>query len=122
MSYEIGNIVNTHGGIGRVIEVEPGFLGWSERYVVRLEDGEEVWRGADELLLVADTRVEKGSRVRRVKGTSIEGLDGTVRYLDTNRHGVLVALVALDYGEPGIGHQLVCPVDHLALLDEEVAS
>ena len=36
-------------GFGVVVQVEPAFLGWSARYVVELEDGEQIWRDRAEL-------------------------------------------------------------------------
>jgi hypothetical protein len=62
--------------------------------------------------------IETGSRVERIRGTTIEGLIGTVRYLapSLNRPNVTTALVRLDDAEPGIGHQFVCDVDDLRVI------
>lgn len=36
-------------GYGVVVDIEPSYLGWPERYRVELLDGETVWRARNEL-------------------------------------------------------------------------
>lgn len=65
--------------------------------------------------------VHVGDRVERVVGTSVPELFGHVRLFHAalTQHGELTgprALVRIEGpGEPGIGHQFVCPVSHLRL-------